>query len=530
MKKLLLMLVACIAAVNVSAQDDEGWSKSFAPVADKADLDGLHTAVAADGSVFVSSTYNQAFQLGDLSVAAPEDAVTSSVVVKMDKDGVAKWAVTFYGKCKIYAMTADTDGTLYVAGRSQDAKVVATGVDGKHYEIVNPTGLDAFFEEVIKANVAFIAKIGQDGVIQVVKTIQPEVNAAIAAIVGDPYEMGMEMSIYDLSANDPCSVIPSKLVIDGDKLYVAATYTGDVPALGWKGAYLNYYGMDMMIFDVRSVGVFSLNKSDLDNPASAAYIMATETVQTMSQFYPEAVDFVVYGGVPHVAFFGFGNLTMTTAAGSQDFSFAVGEEDTEHALVLANVNAPQQPKVFHAAANTNVYPIYNLDDAALAGDNCIMAGTFYGNFPLDNTVTKEHNASFVASIKMSDCSVNWAKANEKESEAKCMVVTGEEIHASTADALYTFRTSDGDLKQTQNQGYADAAQCNDQYVSTVRADENNVVVFCPKLKTSGINETEALNSAAARYYNLNGVELSAPQKGLNIVKTTNGQTQKRVVR
>jgi len=522
MKKLLLMLVACVAAVNVSAQADEGWQKSFTPVADKADLDGLHTAVAADGSVYVSTTYNQAFSLGDVAVAAPEDAVTSSVVVKMDKDGAAKWAVTFFGKCKIYAMTADTDGTLYVAGRSQDLKVVATGVDGKHYDIENPTGFDAFFEEVIKAHVAFIAKIGQDGVIQTVQIIQPEVNATIAAIVGDPYEMGMDLSIYDLSGNDPCTVIPSKLVIDGDNLYVAATYTGDVPALGWKGAYLNYYGMDMMIFDIRSMGVFSLNKSDLGNPASVANVMATETVQTMSQFFPEAVDFVVYGGVPHVAFFGFGNLTLTTAAGSQDFSFALGEEDTEHALVLANVNAPQQPKVFHAATNTKSYPIYDLVGATLSGDNCILGGTFYGNFPLDNTVTKENNTSFVASIKMSDCSVNWAKANEVESEAQCMIVAGEEIHAATADAHYVFRTSDGDLKKAENQGFNDASCYNDQYCSTIFTQENSVIVFCPMMNPSGINETKTLKNTAAKYYNVNGVELSAPQKGLNIVKTADG--------
>jgi hypothetical protein len=232
---------------------------------------------------------------------------------------------------------------------------------------------------------------------------------------------------------------------------------------------------------------------------------------------------VVYEGVPHIAFVGWGNLTLTTPAGSQPFNFEMaGEGKNEHALVLVNAAAPTQAKVFHTAPNDYSGAIYGLVDATLADNNCILAGTFYGNFALDNTVTKDKNVSFVASIKMSDCSVNWAKANEVESVAKCMIVTGEEIHAATADAHYVFRTSDGDLKKAENQGFNDASCYNDQYCSTIFTNENSVVVFSPKLKTSGIDETTALKNGAAKYYNLNGVELSAPQKGLNIIKTADG--------
>ena len=242
----------------------------------------------------------------------------------------------------------------------------------------------------------------------------------------------------------------------------------------------------------------------------------------MSQYYPETIDFVVYGGVPHVAFIGGGELTLTTAAGSKNFAFDVTDEGLNHALVLVNVNAPEQPKVFNAAPTDYLGAKFDLVDATLADNNCILAGTFYGNFALDNTVTKDKNTSFVASIKMSDCSVNWAKANEVESEAQCMIVTGEEIHAATADAHYVFRTSDGDLKKAENQGFNDASCYNDQYVSTIFTNENSVVVFSPKLKTSGIDETTALKNGAAKYYNINGVELSAPQKGLNIIRTADG--------
>ena len=193
-------------------------------------------------------------------------------------------------------------------------------------------------------------------------------------------------------------------------------------------------------------------------------------------------------------------------------------------MVLVNVNAPQQPKVFHAAPHDKVAAPYNLVGAALSGGNCIMGGTFYGNFPLDNSITKEVNSSFVASIKMSDCSVNWTTVSPVEAEASCMVVAGEEIKASTNAATYTIKTATGevDTEQTMAQSFDDADCYNNQYVSTIFTQETSVVVFSPKLKPSGINNTQATKNTVQKYYNLNGIELTAPQNGLNIVKTADG--------
>ena len=137
MKKILLMLVALVATVTISAKDGEemeGWQKSFTPVANADDLAGIHTAVAGDGSVYASTTYNQTFSFAGKPVTDPE-GLLSSCVVKYDKDGNEKWSVTFVGKCQIHALTADADGTLYLAGQTQDIQVVCTDASMKHYEI-----------------------------------------------------------------------------------------------------------------------------------------------------------------------------------------------------------------------------------------------------------------------------------------------------------------------------------------------------------------------------------------------------------
>lgn len=492
------------------AQDSEGWMKTFSPVADKADLAGLHTAVAGDGSVYASSTYKQVFTFANKEIAAP--SALSSCIVKYDKEGNELWSVTLVGKnCKIYAMTADTDGTLYVAGKSEALNTTCTGTDNATMTIAGADGV----------HVGFVAIITKDGVFKAIKSIIPVVDETIYAIEGDPYEMGFDMPIYEVSGNDPMYVTPLSIKLAGDKVYVAASYTGDVTELGWNGAYLNYFSMNEMIFDIKSYGLFSLNKSDLSGASSEAVVQVPGAYLEFSQYAPEAFDFVVYKGTPYIAFFGYNQLELITPEGSKTYEFGMTYDESgnkEHALVLANVNFPTEAKVFHANMNSASYPTYDLVGAALDGDNCILGGTFYGNFPMDNTVTNEFNTSFVASIKMSDCSVNWATPNTVESEATCMIVTGEEIHAATATNKYTLKTSTGQLKDTDNQGFYDASVYNDTYVSVIFTDGAKVAVFSPSMSPSGI---EAIKAAAAKgettIYNLNGQRVSTPQKGLYIV-------------
>lgn len=500
MKKILLVLVAVMATMTTFANaEDEGWQKSFTPVVNAKDLAGVHTAVAADGSVYASSTYNQDFQFAEKTVAADPDGQTYSCIVKYDKDGKEQWAVTLAGMCTIDAMTVDADGTLYVTGEYSDA-VTLSGTSG-----TKNLSADLFVTS------AFVAKVNATGVFTDVTSFTPSAN------IPDGYENWCELGIY-----------PNKIVIDAHKVLVSCMFKGDVADLGWQGSYVDAFMMAYM--DNRSAGIFMLDKADLSNPTSVATVQHTGRIvdQMMEEIqdFPNAIDFVVYEGIPYIAFFGWGNLTLTTPAGSQPFNFEMaGDGNNEHALVLVNAVVPSQPKIFNASANSYGGAIYNLVDATIAGDNCILAGTFYGNFPLDTKVIKEANTSFVASIKMSDCSVNWATPNVVESEAKCMIVTGDEIKGSTDAATFTLKTATGELdtSQTMDQSFDDADVYNDKYVSTIFTDGTNVVVFSPKLKPSGIEDIKAaVKAGAAKIYNMNGVELSAPQKGLNIIKTAEG--------
>ena len=516
MKKILLMMVALVATVTLYAEGKdegmEGWISTFSPVTDKAELAGLHTAVAGDGSVYASSTYNKSFTFAEKAVTDPE-GLTSSCIVKFDKDGNEKWAITLVGTCMVSAMTADAEGTLYVAGFSEDATVSVTGTDGTVKEIKNPM-VDLWGDMVVASYSAFILKVSKDGVVE--NVLQVESAGPEGTYYGEAY------------------VKPNKLVLSNGKLYVSCFYQGDVQKLGWEGRYITMLDFDTFetgyFGDITSAGIFSVQSADLSGLTSLASLTAKENAdlldETAIQCAPEAFSFGVKGDVVGVAFIGWGKLTLTTPTRKKNFEFKMeGEGVNEHALVMSRLDNLDYTKVHHATPYDNQgFATYNLFVERI-GDNCMLGGTFFGNFPLNNEITKSENTSFLASISWSTSAVNWVQVNQAKSQATCLVVTGEEVKAATTDAVYTFETATGRMlnDDTMELSVSDACQFNGQYVSVIYTDEDKVCVFCPKMHTNtGVKSLKNTKSADAKYFNANGMELSAPRKGLNIVKTAAG--------
>ena len=113
-----------------------------------------------------------------------------------------------------------------------------------------------------------------------------------------------------------------------------------------------------------------------------------------------------------------------------------------------------------------------------------------------------------------------------------MVIIGNDVHASTETANYTFALATGALKDTGDIAYEDMDVC-DLYFGGVSIEPEvtaddvvttpaKVVVTGALAEAAGISTAKAVKTGAAKIYNVNGVELSAPQKGLNIIKTAEG--------
>ena len=511
MKKVLLMLVAFVATMSMSAETIKtgGWNATFTPVDadDTEDLDAPKTAVANDGSVFVASTYTKAFTFAGKALADPEDMMCACIV-KYNNKGEEQWAVSFVGNATITAMTVDAEGNLYATGTAAD-EVKYIGTDGKSASI---QGDDTCLP-------AFVAKVTQDGKFEAMKVIKSSVNAEIYAVEGDPYDMGFDMPIYDLSGNDPMYVQPTSIMVAGDKVYVSATYTGDVEELGWKGAYLNYYGM--MIFDMRSMGIFSMNK-DLTSPQNVAYAQTTGTVSYENQNWPESFKFVIKSKKLYALLYGFGNLTVTTAAGSQDVVFGSDiEGNNEHGIALFRIDGNNnKPLVFHAAiAEAPLSATYTITDVDAYAGTLLFAGTFYGDFPLTKEVeTNTFDAAYVAAIDLGAREVKWTQLQTTESKSVGMDVTGEEIHAVSTLGMTGYKTATGEVKGSEDIKASDGASCDDAYVAFVYMDGTDVKVVAPEMNVDTAVESIVAPAAkqAGQRVNLAGQPVDDSYKGIVI--------------
>ena len=476
MKKILLSLAAFAVVLATSAQSiiPNGWYASFEPVSESAELKGVHTATAADGSVYVSGTYNKAFTFAGTEVADPE-GLTSASIVKYDGNGQEQWAVTLMGSAVVNALDADADGTLYAAGSFMDA-VIYTGADGTAAEICSE-GVYSFF----------LAKISKDGKFEAIKSITPTVNEEIAAKVGDPWGMGFDSPLYSMW--DPIYITPNKVQVDGNNVYVSAKYMGDVAELGWKGSYIDQWGM--MYMDNYSMGVFSLDKEGLDNAKNVANVQMTGVVSD-AQYYPEAMTFAAENGTVYVGFIGFKNLTLTTPTTTENFTFAAAEDGStmEHAFVLATIGEETTTKVFNTAQHDKLAKPYNLF-MNIAGDNVIIGGTFYGQLPFDAAKNTGELASdiFVASVAKATGAVNWTFVGGQEAEATCMAYNNDKVLISSSNnSFYTL--TEGEIFNSGTTTLVDADAYGENCMSACHTSETKVHVSGFFAEGGGENNTQ----------------------------------------
>lgn len=517
MKKILLVLVALVATVTASAQNQDPWPKQYNVWEEANRPSGIHTAIAVDGSAYVSTEYDKVFQFAGKDVAEPIG--TSSCVMKFDKDGTELWSVALQGACTINAMAVDVDGILYVAGYSKDATVNCIGTDSQSKQINNPSD-----EGVATVYSAFIVKVSNAGVVEAVTTLTPQTNAEIAVS-----EFPMYIPDYT-----PLEVTPRNIVIAGDKVVIAAAYKGDVKSgetALWEGAYTFAWGT--YYFDNRSYGIASFNKSDLSGVANMAYVQMANNKTGELANYPEGLNILSDGAKAYAAFFGWGSLDIIKDASTKktvEFAYTPGATDfdaatMEHGLVLLDFSDITHPLVFHAEGNTMEYSNYNICGGIKEDTYTYLGGSYNGVCPLDNSkvATEGNTATFVACIKNSDAKVQWFSndTDGKNSSSRAIAKQGENILFATVYNLHEINAADGTITKS-TAGEIDDISANDNYQVRAIAAVSAVEVDYLTNSSSGISTAKAVKAGAAKIYNMNGVELSAPQKGLNIIKTAEG--------
>ena len=244
-------------------------------------------------------------------------------------------------------------------------------------------------------------------------------------------------------------VTPTNIQVDGDKVYVSAGFSADVPELGWVASYVNVW--DFMYLENKNIGLFSLDKNDLTNATSVAVVQNSEAI-SYNQHYAEALNFVADNGSLYVGFIGFGNLSLTTASGTSNFTFATTEDGSlEHAFVLTTIGDATTSKVFNVSMSDKMYIPFNLF-MGIDGDNLAIGGTFHGERPFDpsKSVSSELASDiFIATLDKATGSVNSTYVSGIANAATCMAVSdGSALLATAESGCYELDFATGEVDIT----------------------------------------------------------------------------------
>lgn len=535
MKKILLMFVAVVTSLTAQAQlsnTTATWSKSITPVTDATKLSGIHTVVAADGSVFVTGTYNQEVTFGASSL--DPDGLTPAYLAKYDANGNEKWAVGLLGNSLITDLATDAEGNVYLLGTLAE-DVTFESVDDNSQN-VQGMKIDGALTPTRRA--AFVAKYDKDGNLKVVRTIEAAANYGI--VTPETY--------FDNLAE----VQPTALAVSNGKLYVGLRYDGDVKIdnVDWKGRY-NFVGGFMHV-DNHSVGVMSLKADDLKSATSVADFGAKEMLTNDGTYCAMDVSLTAANGTVYAAFVGYGKLALSMANESKEFTTEIAEGTMPRVYVLASISESNVvTKAFMTKADKEG-DNYRIGRMVLEGDKLFVSGVSAGSNPFNNDLPAVGARTlFVASLNAADLALNWV-AGDAYDEGDVnhyaqgifdMLVNNGEVllagyaektddHSLTAQLNYWFK-ADGALKPAAADSIV-AMAVNNNVVSVVtKAEKQITVTVYNKKVVTGVQSIDTNSSEPTYVYNLRGEYVGRTCQGLPagvyMVKTGK-QVQKVVVK
>lgn len=507
MRKLLLAAVL-FTATALQAQvwnKPAVWAKSLTPVDNANQLGDTHTAVAADGAVFTTGTYNQNITFGGKTFAN-DDKITSAYVAKYNADGSEAWLGALLGMSAIRTLDTDAEGNLYVAGVLAD-EVTFYSADGHNQTVHGAAGITV-------PTTTFIAKYDKDGNLKALRSVYPVANPAIVA-----------SGLYSPEAGD-VRITPGKLMVSNGRVYLSATYTGDVTLdnVQWEGRYLDVFSF--MYSDVPGVGILSLNADDLTGATSVANLKVKENKSTVQQ-NPESVSFTVDGSTVYAGFVGKGVETLTTPGSATDLTMQLSNDETgnvEHAFILAKIDAAATTsKIFHVAMHDKSYGTDRVGDMILSGGKLYVGGSFYNQLGFDTSKTSTGSSDlFVASLNPADFSVNWAAndgydegdVSKNEEAFHAMLVNDGKLFiagvdrkkadAATNHALTYNLSATGAITPADNVEYISLASNATGVAAAVTNAAATTTVSVYKQTSTGIATIKPATDSDERVYNLNG--------------------------
>ncbi|MBR1469812.1 MAG: hypothetical protein IJ605_06870 [Prevotella sp.] len=533
MKKMLLLMVAAFTATTTFAQfgdfgtEEPTWTKTISAVEKASDAYvEAPVVITSQGDVIKTGVFSQEFTFAGETL---EPIAKSAYIVKYDKEGNEVWANALRGAATITAMTLDEEGNIYVAGRFAD-KVIVTSTDDNSVEI---EGMEDQTDQVS----GFILAYDAAGKLLSQKTVVPSYDFEL-------FMTALENEGFYLAES---KFVVNKIVVANGKVYVSANYMGNntLDDVVLEGKIFDMFAMKSFCFDLNNFAVIQLDK-DLTNAKLLANVNTSDdALYGELQMEPQALKFALDGEDVYVAWTGWGDVTMATEKGTQNFSFsyAEGEEGgREHGFVVANVTTGAAQE-FRAPLEKSEAGFFTIANMEVAEGKLYIGGTYIGALAFDNQLTSTGACdAFMAALNTTDLTVEWAKTSgidegeankfneaalsyvEVEDGAVGMVVNAidmstKEISQSIA-FLYIpdydyFATMEMPFKITSGSASVAGAVVNSN-VGT----ESTLIYFADEEFTQGIETIDNGQSTIGNsaIFNLQGQRVNKAQKGVFIQK------------
>lgn len=460
----MMLALATVAANAKDVLDAPTWTDNLTTTAEAKDLTrAAAMAVDNEGNSIVTGSFTKDLEFADSYL---EPVANSAFIAKYDKAGAKKWAAGLAGAATVTTVATDADGNVYAAGVFAD-QVAIKDANGETKATI--TGMA---DKVDKVS-GFIVKYDKQGAYVASKTILAESNAEIAAL--------------DMIGVLSPSFTAKKLVVDGNKLYLSASYKGNVALDGvtLKGKYACSEGW--LYNDETTMCVLSFDAADLANANIVSVLGATEQLTNEATYNTEDVNFAINDGKIYVAYVASGkDMTLTAAGKDTKIETAYEEGVTEHAYVLAAIDGDQvTTQVYHSVATDNSNTLNTIDEMAYQKGKLYLAGSFNQALPFDNTISYVGGSdAYAACLDAASLSKNWAVASafdEGDAMHKAEIISGMLVNEDEVTLIgWVENTKDRTIEAPlgyQINAKTPAMQKGEQVLITSVAENGNYALY-----------------------------------------------------
>ncbi len=480
-----------IEVINGEILKTNMWNSSISAVGATDANPSFPAAMDADGNIYVSGTQTQDFDFAGTTIGS---LGVGAYVAKYDVAGNEKFAFALYGSIALTAMTTDAEGNLYVAGSFTDEAYI-TDIEGQTGDYETITGATGDWS--MERPSSFLAKYDANGNLLSVNKFD--------AVAG-----------YDPTAEywgSMASVSIAKIVCEGEKVYVQFDYTGDVTiaSITLEAVYADMFGWALMESLNTSVVSF---EADMSNPAELAKV-SLQSDGTAGLI--ETSSFTVNDEEVYLSAVGYGNITISSAVGSETVTFTFDQEggNTEHGALVAKVGTGLQVAKFNNNPTTTSAMYNEIVGMDVYAGNIYIAGTFNETFAFANTTTAAGASDiFAVCLNASDLSTTWVAADAKDEGATNTyyeVATGMILYKGNVYVTGAVIDMNED-EVTENLNYNVSSEGN---MSLGVARPAMATAYCDDYAAL-VNFTETTNVAYYSFEELVGIEESVVEGTSNI--------------